>query len=270
MTASVRNVAAAPRRAGLSGRPVCVHCSLRSFGRLEGGARTIIDAFLAEGSTVLVPSFSWSYATPPPASDRPRQNGTRYEGPVRTATGGPIFDPTSTVVDRDMGAVSAAVVSAPGRVRGYHPICSFAAVGPDAARLVETQAPGDVWAPLEQLVELGGAVVLMGVDPTRLPLAHLAETRAGRRPFVRWALNEKAEVIRVQVGSCSDGFASFENILEGVGSEWVVGESKWAVLPAEQTLDALTRAIVETPEITRCENPECDRCRDALAGGPLD
>ena len=51
---TIETVRAAARELGLSSRPLCVHASLRSFGRVKGGAATIVDGLLAEGCTVLV------------------------------------------------------------------------------------------------------------------------------------------------------------------------------------------------------------------------
>jgi aminoglycoside N3'-acetyltransferase len=180
-----------------------------------------------------------------------------------------IFDLTSTEVDRDMGALSAAVVSHPERRRGNHPVCSFSALGPLADELVRCQQPRSVWAPLERLLWLDGAVALLGVDLTRLSLIHLAEQHAGRRPFVRWARGGKGEVVRVDVGGCSDGFGSFEPVLADVALTEQVGESRWMVVHAGQALRLLTRAIEESPGITRCLDPACERCGDAVAGGPI-
>jgi hypothetical protein len=119
----------------VSGRPVRVHSSLRSFGHIEGGAETLLGAFLDEGATLLVPSFSWQYAAPAPLGHRPDRNGTEYDYASRLLPeiG---FSPRSTAVDRDMGALAAAVVRHPGRERGNHPICSFTALGPMATTLL--------------------------------------------------------------------------------------------------------------------------------------
>ena len=221
------------RRIGAAGRPTCVHCSLSSFGYVEGGADTLIRAFLSVESTVLVPSFSWTFSVAAPAGDRPERNGTSYDYP-QCGKERAIFSTASEEVDRDMGAFSRGVVVNASRVRGYHPLCSFSAFGPEAADLVRSQRPDAVWAPLERLVEVDGVVILMGVGLTRLTLAHLAEQRAGRHPFVRWARMRDGTVGRVQVGSCSDGFAKLEAGLHDVIYEQV-GSSRWMVLSARRT-----------------------------------
>src|SRR5688572_4691290 len=104
------------RSLGLSGQSICVHSSLRSFGYVEGGAETVVQAFLEEGSTLMVPAFSWGYAVPPPAELQFPRNGwdyAAYAGP--TAGLGRIYTPASREIDRDMGAVAAEVVRHPDR-----------------------------------------------------------------------------------------------------------------------------------------------------------
>lgn len=267
MSTSRADIVAGIQESGLSGRPVCVHSSLRSFGHIEGGAETLLGAFLDEGATLLVPSFSWQYAAPAPLGHRPDRNGTEYDYASRLLPeiG---FSPRSTAVDRDMGALAAAVVRHPGRERGNHPICSFTALGPMATTLVASQGPHAVWAPLERLVALDGAVVSMGVDLTSLSLIHLGEQHAGRRPFIRWALDATGSILDVEAGSCSNGFARFEPALADEPTIQV-GESRWLVLPARGALALLTATILDCPTITKCADPECERCRDAVAGGPL-
>lgn len=268
MSVSTADLAKAIRHLGLSGRPVGVHCSLRSFGHVDGGAVAIVDAFLDEAATILVPSFSWSFRVVPPRGDRPARNGTTYEFPDRPVAPEP-FVPESTAVDSDMGALSSAVVSHPRRQRGAHPLCSFSALGPLAADLVSSQRPNAVWAPLECLVRENGAIVMMGVDLTRLSLVHLAEVKAGRRPFVRWALGPDHAAVRVDVGSCSEGFGSLAPALVEAAAVTQVGDSRWTMLPARESLSRITGMIEELPDVTRCDDGECDRCRDAIAGGPI-
>ena len=63
------------RDLGLSGRPLCVHPSLRSFGWGEGGASAVVEGLLSEGCTVMVPMFSYTFAVPPPPGRRLARNG---------------------------------------------------------------------------------------------------------------------------------------------------------------------------------------------------
>src|SRR5213593_288443 len=66
------------RRLGLSGKPVAVHSALRSFGYVEGGAKTVIRALHEVCSTVLMPGFQCAAKILPPPEKRYRQNGCDY------------------------------------------------------------------------------------------------------------------------------------------------------------------------------------------------
>ena len=71
------DIRTAARESGLSGRPVCVHASLRSFGWVEGGAQAVVDGLLAEGCTVLVFTLTWVFASPPPSGKAARPKRKR-------------------------------------------------------------------------------------------------------------------------------------------------------------------------------------------------
>ncbi len=264
------------RRLGLSGQPVCLHASLRSFGWVEGGADAVIKSFLVENCTVMVPSFSASYRTPgfsvpPPQHLRPKRNGIDYQDLGASVAGsGRVYTLATDEIEPGLGAIPAAVVHRAGRVRGAHALNSFTAIGPLAHRLIDGQRCGHVYAPLEQLGELGGSIVLIGVGLTSLTLLHLAESMAGRRRFVRWANATDGQPAAWDVGGCSDGFDRFEPVLAPLAQEVLVGPSRWRAFPSRQTVLVAAAAIRADPELTRCSDPDCLRCQDAVAGGPHD
>jgi aminoglycoside 3-N-acetyltransferase len=255
---------------GLSGRPLCVHASLKSFGWVDGGANTIVDGLLLESCTVLVPTFSYSFMVPPPLDQCPLRNGWDYQThAVSTAGIGRIYSPRTNEFDREyMGAVPAAVLFRPGRVRGTHPLNSFAALGPLADELLAGQTADDVYAPLRALAERGGAIVLMGVDLTRMTFIHLAEQVAGRTMFRRWANGPDGRTIMVAAGGCSEGFGKLKPILTPLLRERRVGDSHWRVYPACETLETASEAIRANPFLTHCGLRICERCNDAVLGGP--
>lgn len=236
---------------------------------VDGGADTVVAAFVEEGCTLLVPTFAASiFAIAPPEGMRPDRNGLNYEAALASPGAEHVFTPASNDVSLSMGAIPAAVLARRGRVRGDHPLCSFAAIGPDAALLVGGQRPLDVYAPLRLLGARDGAVLLIGVGLERLTLIHLAEEQAGRALFRRWANAPDGRPMEVEIGGCSDGFSRFEPILGLLGRETLVGESRWRAFPARATVDAAEAAIRSDPAITHCGSADC-RCSDAIAGGPL-
>lgn len=264
------DIRAAIRTLGLSQTMLCIHSSLRSFGRVEGGADTVIAALLAEGCTLLVPTFSWSFAVPPPRGQLPARNAWNYDRfPGPTSGTGRAYTAATTEIDGDMGAIPAAVLARPGRRRGDHPLNSFAAIGPRAGWFVASQRPGRVYAPLERLAESGGWIVLMGVGLTKMTFLHLAEQRAGRRLFLRWANDAAGRPAPAETGGCSEGFDNLAPMLAPLGRRIAVGRSAWTAFPARETLTAAVRSIRAAPALTHCDDPGCERCNDIIAGGPV-
>lgn len=267
---TIDDIRKAARKKGLSGKALCVHSSLKSFGRVDGGAQTIIDGLLAEGCTVMVPTFTSEFWAMPNREKRYRRNAWNYDALINAWKCDRVYTPDTNKLDEVfMGAIPEAVLHMPGRVRGNHPINSFTAVGPLAEDLISGQRPMDVYAPFDVLVKAGGYIVLMGVGLRRMTFIHYAEKLAGRNLFIRWANTSEGMGIEAQVGGCSEGFDRLEPALKPVTRKTVVGSSEWRIFQSEETLDVLVRTLRENPEITRCADPKCSRCGDIIAGGPV-
>jgi aminoglycoside 3-N-acetyltransferase len=270
---AVDEVRAGVRALRLSGLPLGVHASLRSFGWVDGGAATVVAGLLQEGCSVLVPAFTDVYRIPPPDIPhlRPARNASDYDRVCAPMPGmSLVYTPESNEIERsEMGAIPAEVIARPDRSRGNHPLDSFAAVGPLARTLVKRQAPRDVYAPLRALADLDGWVLLMGVGLNRMTLLHLAEVLAGRKPFLLWANGSDGQPIGMDSGGCSEGFPQLEAVLAPLARETMVGGSRWRAFPVEVTMQAAAAAIHNNPEITHCADPRCNRCADAIAGGPV-
>lgn len=262
---------------GLAGRPVAVHVSLRSFGRLADGPSTIIDGMLGAGCTVLAATMAPGlFGIPAPLDDRPARNGIDYvrQDLDRSIASWPglndTYDDTRTEVSSWLGTFSAHVAARRDRVRCKLASGEFAAVGPLAHELIGGETDADVFGPLRALSERDGAVALMGVGLTRMTLLHLAELEAGRRPFIRWARGRDGQPTRVRAGECSEGFERLAPALAPVERRTRVGASHWRVLPARAALDLAAAAIRLEPWITHCPSPTCIECADAIAGGPIE
>ena len=185
MAVTADDLTAAIDELRLRGRVVGVHSSLRSFGGLDGGADAFIDAFLEVGCTLLVPTHSWGFATNHAPGLRPARNGWDYSMNVAPPAFDGVFSVGSNAIDRNMDAIPRAVLARSERVRGNHPVASFAAIGPSARGLVGGQGGDAVHAPLCALAEHDGAILLVGVGLTRMTLLHWAEQVAGRAQFRR-------------------------------------------------------------------------------------
>jgi len=270
MVISKKEIAASIKAAGLSGKTVCLHSSLKSFGEVKGGAADVVDAFLENGCTLMTPTFSFdAYMTEPPPEMRPPQNGINYaDFPWGNYRGNKVYTTDSTDIDANMGAIPAELVSRKGRFRGNHPLCSFSAIGPFASEIISTQQPMDVYAPLRELALFEGYVLLAGGGLNKLTLLHLAEQMASRKLFRRCALSEGGGILECESGGCSDGFTAFSPYFTALEKNVKCGDSQWRAMRAGKALVLAARIIQIKPDITMCGNKECIYCRDAVAGGP--
>lgn len=254
---------------GLSGENLCIHSSYRSFGKVENGPGTVIDAFLEEGCTVMAPTFSYSFMTGPDQENRPSQNAWDYSKIEKDSTGSAkVFNTDSNDIDKDMGIIPRLLVETKGRSRGRHPLDSFSALGPNSKQMTAGQTPRDVYAPFKMLTEKKGYIVLMGVGLERMTFIHHCEKEAGRKMFIRWALDADRNIMPVEIGGCSAGFNNLFDSVSSLATQATVGNSLWTVLPAADVFPVIRNAIAGQPEITRCPDAECVDCRDAVNGGP--
>ena len=267
---SEAHISSAADRLGLIDSPVMVHTSLSSFGVVDGGAETVLNGLLDSERTVVVPSFSSMFGVPQRSYEKPlKQNGTEpgFQGPYSGMDR--VYSRRSLEIDREMGAVPRALLKRPNSVRGAHPLNSFASIGPLAHSLIDVQTGTDVYAPIRELADRGGSILLVGVGLDSMTALHAAEELAGRRLFHRWANGRDGEPASVKVGGCSRGFSAFAEILAHIERQEYVGASLWRLFPATEVLKLAFAAIRDQPSMTRCDKRPCIRCAAAIAGGPF-
>jgi len=266
----------------LHGKIVCLHTSLRSFGRINAptpqlAAKLVVESFLAENCTILVPTFSRIFEVIPPDSARfIPHNGLDFKHlnrlwydylvAVRQEYHAPYFTPHVTALDiKDMGILPATVLTMSGHIRGNHPLMSFTAIGDQAQSLVATQSPQDGYAPIHELIGQGGLVGLLGVGYERMSLLHYAEKLAGRRLFIRWATDKNGAIISAEVGGCSNGFGKLASALNPSAKIGIIGKSLWRFYDARLACEIASNLIRNNPTITQCDNPTCAFCKDVLS-----
>ena len=258
---------------GLSNKEICIHSSMHSFGEdIECGLAGIVEAFRESGCTILVPAFSNMFLEKPIKKYMPERNGAGDYSYFLDHE----YDETKIfsiqckdISTESMGIFAKYVLDHSDSKRGNHPLNSFVALGKSAGRLVEGQNARDVYAPMKQLYEDRGYVLLMGVGLDRATIIHYAEQVAGRNLFIRWANDERGNVMPVSVGSCSLGFNKLYPVLKNYEKTITIGKSIWTCYQVRDIVDACANEIIKNPFITHCDNPDCDRCNDATAGGPV-
>lgn len=136
---------------------IMIHSSMKSIGEVEGGADTVLDAFMeyfSEG-LVMLPTHTW------------KQMSTEYS----------LFDPETEPAC--VGILPNLFMKRQGVVRSLHPTHSIAAYGSGAAEYIEGEekcttpcTPGGCW---DRLREINAKILLVGVTHIRNTFIHSVE-----------------------------------------------------------------------------------------------
>lgn len=239
-------------------RPVIVHASLSTLGQIMGGSETVLGAILATSGGMMMPSFTYKTMVTPEIG--PPDNGLVYGSNRDLNLMAQFFTPDMPA-DPLMGRAAESLRLHPRASRSSHPILSFAGINVDAA--LQAQTLENPLAPIEVLSAAGGIVLLVGVDHTANTSIHLAEKRAGRKQFVRWALTPKGVVECPGFPGSSDGFQETEQYLDGITRRVTVGNARIQSLPLAEMLDLLEQVIREDPLALLPEESEDLRVQDA-------
>jgi aminoglycoside 3-N-acetyltransferase len=159
------------RKLGLrAGDVVLVHSSLSKIGFVDGGPDAVIDALLdvlGNDGTLAMPSFPFdSYV-----AEYLRRN--------------PEFDVGAT--PSRMGKVTEVFRQRPGVRRSVHPTHPLAALGPAAETITSDHArcrtTFDACSPFARLCDLGGKILLLGVDFNAMTNLHVVEDLLPTFPY---------------------------------------------------------------------------------------
>ncbi|MFF5171663.1 aminoglycoside N(3)-acetyltransferase [Micromonospora sp. NPDC000089] len=160
------------------GGTLLVHAGLRTLGFLCGGPQALVLALrdaLGPDGTLVVPTHTPENSDP--AGWRNPPVPVDWWPVIQREMPG--FDPAVTP-SRFMGALAETVRCWPGARRSDHPHVSFAALGPQAERIVAGHSRADMLgerSPLGRVNDLDGEVLLLGVDHGANTSLHLAEYR---------------------------------------------------------------------------------------------
>lgn len=250
-----RRIAEDLRSLGLGdGDTVLVHSAMRRIGRVEGGAASVVQAFLE----VLGPSGTLAVPTLP------------FRGALRDHLEiDPEFDAETT--PSRMGAISEALRTHPAAVRSLLPTHPVAAIGPQAAYLCEdhlnARGPCDEHSPFYRLTQVGGKVLLLGVDFRSCTLLHTAEEIA-RVPFIdfetryrvrgRTEGREYAVSIYCHSAPLPANFPAIEPLLldRGLLTVGKIGEAECRLARAADILETALNRLREDPHFLRRREPD--------------
>ena len=222
-----------------------VHSALSTLGHVDGGADTLIDALLEtvgpEG-TVVMPTFG-----------------------------------TSGVFDRDrsptgLGTVPETFRKRVGVLRSLHPTASVAAYGAKAEEIVRDHIHAETThgqgTPYKQIADLGGYVMLIGVDQDRSTMLHTIEALAGAAylserdvAYLDEDGHRRTVHLKHLPGPHRDFIGLDRRFREaGVMRIGKLGGAIVRLLNAKAMIEEGLRALAEDPAAMLCDNPNCADC----------
>ena len=255
MTVRLRDILVGLRDLRLADAPVIVHSSLKSFGQVEGGAATVVNALAAAFNSVMVPTFTYKTMVTPLVG--PLDNAITY-GALQDQNQMAEFFTLRLPADPLMGVIPEMFRRHPRARRSNHPIQSFAGI--NAEKFLSAQTLADQLAPLGLLEQADGWVLLLGVDHTVNTSIHYAEKLAGRRQFIRWALTPKGVVECPGFPGCSAGFQAIAAEMEKFTRKVQIGGAHVQAIPSKMLFRVVTARIKKDPLALLCQQEDCERC----------
>ena len=153
-----------------------VHSSLRSLGKVVGGADAVVLALLEAASPggTLVAIVSM-HDNPYHLHDWPeeRQRAYRHELPA--------FDMARSTARSDHGFLAERIRTWPGAIRSTHPEAGVASIGEQAAWIVSPHPDDFAYGhdtPFDRIKLAGGKVLMLGAPLGTITMLHHAETIA--------------------------------------------------------------------------------------------
>ena len=222
------------RSLGLAaGDIVLTHSSLASIGHIDGGAATLLQAFLnvlTKKGTFVVPIFG------------------------------------------DLGVLTKTVAAHPAAVKSVHPIAAVAAIGPKASQIC-----ADHWkaptahahdTPYLRIADLGGYVLLLGVDQDRNTTLHSVESLL-RGPYLKTTSVREFDTPEGKVAKSWElfpgphrDFIRCDQVLRASGKMKTgsVGKAVARLIKSRDLIEVMTTLGASQPDWALCDNPSCADC----------
>jgi aminoglycoside 3-N-acetyltransferase len=260
MAVRLRDLLLGLRELHLEDAPVIVHSSLKSFGEVEGGAQTVVNALVGVFHSVIVPTFTYKTMLTPLTG--PAENAMKYGSGEAQNRMAEFYIPWMPA-DPLMGIIPETFRKHPRAERSIHPIQSFAGI--NAVNLLKAQSMADPLGPLAALEKESGWAVLMGVNHTVNTSIHYAEKLAGRRQFLRWGLTPKGVLECPGFPGDSAGFQAIFPEIEKFTRQVQIGKACVQAVPLVMLFKVVVALIKKDPLALLCQQEDCERCGEIRA-----
>lgn len=234
------------------------HVSLPALGAVDGEEKAVTAALLATAGTVVMPAFTYQTQLIPQVG--PPDNAIIYGTGDQINQKAEIFRP-DLPVHPDCGLVAETLRRNAKTLRSTHPILSFVAQGKHAREVLSSQTRQNPLAPIAWLEAHDGVVLLMGADQRANLSLHMAEQRAGRRTFTRWALTVNDIEELPNIPGCSDGFNAIWMDLMEMTNVTHIGMARCETIPLKPMLAYAEQRLRADPRFLLCDKPSCLSCR---------
>lgn len=236
---------------------LCVEASLKSVGRVEGGADALLEALLeAVGPAGTVVTLSFVDVSRLPLRD------------VRTGL------VTSRFTRSYVGSLANAIVRYPDARRSTHPIQMFAAIGARAGELMDMHNPDsygyDVMRVLTEegglSLEIGSDEKTVGVGTTYVAIGMLGlkQKRPWRGVQYLGSDGRLALFERDWASDCSEGFINFGPHYRRAGAvlrDGKVGLADSRIIDMKRALEVELDLLRRSPSFFLCRDAACVSCR---------
>ena len=227
------------------GDVLLMHSALSSMGAVKGGSDTVIDAFLEaigdEGTLAMSTLTGWFQP----------------------------YDPDNS--PSAVGLISEVFRNRPEALRSLHPVHSVAAIGKHAEYITEgpenCQTGCGEGTPYLKLRELGGKIVLLGVDNDRNTMMHSLE-EAIDALYLR-TLDIVAPVYwqsdTFTLKKFPPGHRDFLSVTRALREndlliEGMIGDACVKIIDIRGLFDLVPGMLKENPLLFICENEHCNSC----------
>jgi len=242
------------------GDVLLVHSSLSSFGKVDGGADTVIDALLeviTESGTLCMPTNTYSFAK------------EHVEGHLN-----PPYHPLRTA--SKIGVMPEFFRFRPGAKRSLHPTHSVCVLGKDLDQILKNNKPTDspfgLNSPFKKMFDLDAKVLFLGCGLKANSTVHAVEDWAGvpvSEAEEALLVDEANHTAKVTVPSIPIGDRDFYHTESNLNKKLVesglmrgiqIGQALVQMMKMRDIVKVMLTFLKIDPAIVLCDRPNCEFC----------